>query len=96
MDMLDNGDALMKVKSSTEVRKLSSALYHNLIKRERVVLRTLGAGPTQQAMKAAAIVSGRLAQESKLISVVPKMHDVETEPGVVITALSFLCTIKTS
>lgn len=96
MDSPDDTDSfLMRVKSSTDVRKLASALYHNMQQHKKVILRTLGAGPTQQAMKAAAIVNGRLATEGKDLLIRPCLHDVDVGEGQVLTALSFICTVHT-
>lgn len=85
---------VMRVKSSSDVRKLASALYYNLQKYKTVVLRTLGAGPTQQAVKSIAIASGRCRTEGHDLIMRPCMHDVPSDDGTqFLTALSLNCSL---
>lgn len=89
---LSNEPFVMRVKGSSDVRRLSAALYHNLNKHKTVVLRTLGAGPTQQAAKAIAICSGRLRTEGWDLVTRHAMHDVDSTDGQQkLTALSMNC-----
>jgi len=79
---------MMRVSGKSDVHKIASAIYHGLREHPSVVLRTLGAGPMQQGMKAVAIVSGRLRTEGFDVFARVSMHDEPQEAGGNLTILS--------
>lgn len=78
----------MRVSGKSDVHKVASAIYHGLNEHPAVCLRTLGAGPMQQGMKAVAIVSGRMRVEGYDVTCRVSMHDEVQETGGNLTILS--------
>lgn len=56
---------ITRVRADTNVHGLAKSIHLALKKHTEVVLCVLGGGPTQQAVKAASIVSGRAHSEGK-------------------------------
>lgn len=85
----------MKVRSTADVRKLASAIYFNLQQKGKIALVTVGAGPTQQAMKAVSVSNLRFIENksSKRVTCTPYMHDVMGNEGTKVTAMSILCEV---
>ena len=68
----DGEDAVLRVKSSSNPQALASALSHAVYDSKKVVLRAIGAGAVNQAIKACAIARGYVA---------PRGIDLAVRPG---------------
>ena len=73
-DLIDtpSGEALLRVKASASPQALAGALSHAVYDGKRVVLRAIGAGAVNQAIKAIAIARGYVA---------PRGIDLTCRPG---------------
>jgi len=76
---LPDGTPLLRVGGASPVRGLAGAIAHALRRRERIVLRAIGAGAVNQAVKATALAQSYLAAEGVEIGMFPSMQDVDVE-----------------
>lgn len=78
-------DFTMKVKSSSSVQRLGSAICNALNSHSRVTLKMVGAGPAQQALKAWTVASGWMRQKGYDVIGRPSMEDEPAPDGKIIT-----------
>lgn len=71
-----------KVKSTTDIKKLSSAI----VQFDNIILKCIGAGSVNQAVKALCIVESMTGNQYKII---PKFEDVNNN-GDMITGISIM------
>lgn len=81
MEELHEGDTLLKVKSSSSAPNLASAIANNVYDGKNVVLRAIGAGAVNQAMKAIAIAQSYVGPRGKILSCRPGFTTVKMEDG---------------
>lgn len=67
-------DAVLRVKNNSNPQALASALSHAIYDSKKVILRAIGAGAVNQAIKACAIARGYVA---------PRGIDLAIRPGFV-------------
>ena len=73
--------AVMKVKSSTVVPKLASAVFRKLKEEKEVHLLALGAGAVNQAVKALARANSFAAAEGYSLKITPGFTTLEVTEG---------------
>lgn len=81
MEELHEGDVLLKVKSSSSAPNLASAIANNVYDGKNVVLRAIGAGAVNQAMKAIAISQSYVGPRGKILSCRPGFTTVKMDDG---------------
>lgn len=81
MEELENDEALLKVKSSSSAPNLASAIANNIYAGKTVVLRAIGAGAVNQAMKAIAIAQSFVGPRGKVLSCRPGFTTVKMADG---------------
>lgn len=64
-------DNILRVKASSSASKLASAISHALYEERKVVLRAIGAGAVNQAVKAIAIAGSFVASAGLVIACRP-------------------------
>lgn len=80
--MEENPDeTLLKVKSSSNAPNLASAIANNVYDGNNVVLRAIGAGAVNQAMKAIAIAQSYVGPRGKVLACRPGFTTVTMEDG---------------
>jgi stage V sporulation protein S len=75
---LENEQNILRVAAKTPSKKLAASIAHALYEHRRVVVRAIGAGATNQAIKACAIARGYVAPRGLDLVVIPSF---ETVPG---------------
>lgn len=77
----NNGDTLLRVSSSTNVGSLGGAIYRNsktLPSDKNIILRAVGAGAVNQAIKAVIMANRNLVREGKLAFIFPTFKEIES------------------
>ncbi len=74
-------ETLLKVKSSSNAPNLASAIANNVYDGKNVVLRAIGAGAVNQAMKAIAIAQSYVGPRGKVLSCRPGFTTVHMPDG---------------
>lgn len=82
-------DDTMRVKSSSDVRSVASAIAHSLYEGRPVTLRAIGASAIGQTMKAFAISAGYVAPRGIQFAIIPAFLDVKGNTGDTLTAMTF-------
>lgn len=67
----EENDTVLRVKSSSSAASLASALSHAIYDNKKVILRAIGAGAVNQAVKAIAIANGYVGQRGIILSARP-------------------------
>lgn len=83
-------ETVLRVSSSSSVTSVGSAIAHAVYDSRRVVLRAVGAGAVNQAMKAAAVARGYVAPRGFDLSVRPAFTSIPGRDGKDISAMSFI------
>lgn len=81
MEELETDEVLLKVKSSSAASNLASAIANNIYDGKKVVLRAIGAGAVNQAMKAIAIAQSYVGPRGKVLSCRPGFTTVQMDDG---------------
>lgn len=81
MEELETDEVLLKVKSSSAASNLASAIANNVYDGKKVVLRAIGAGAVNQAMKAIAISQSYVGPRGKILSCRPGFTTVQMADG---------------
>ena len=81
MEETNSEDTLLKVKSSSSAPNLASAIANNVYDGKQVVLRAIGAGAVNQAMKAIAIAQSYVGPRGKVLACRPGFTTVAMEDG---------------
>ena len=76
---LTDGTPLLRVSGTSPVHKLAGSNAHALRQHEQIVLRAIGAGAVNQAIKATALARGYLAAEGVEIVVIPSLENRDVE-----------------
>lgn len=84
----------MRVGGNSNVHAVATALYFNVRDHGKVILRTLGAGATQQASKAIAIASGRARTEGYELFAQMALHNEKQADEKLLTILSITVSRK--
>jgi len=74
-----DGLPILRVATASPVRGLAGSIAHALREHERIVLRAIGAGAVNQAVKAAALARTYLADEGIEIVLIPFLREAEVE-----------------
>lgn len=72
-------ETLLKVKSSSSAPNLASAIANNIYDGHNVVLRAIGAGAVNQAVKAIAIAQSYVGPRGKVLSCRPGFATVKMD-----------------
>lgn len=81
MEDVEVDETLLKVKSSSNAPNLASAIANNVYDGKKVVLRAIGAGAVNQAMKAIAIAQSYVGPRGKVLSCRPGFTTVPMPDG---------------
>ena len=92
---LEGRQISLRVSNSTPAKTLATAILRYLDEDRQVVLSCIGPFPQAQALKAVGIANGEMAQQGRLLAVVPafeekKIHDRDTGREVEMTAMRFI------
>ena len=88
-DMEDRGstETILRVKGSSSASALAAAIAHGVYENKNVVLRAIGAGAVNQAVKAIAIANSYVGAKGLILSVRPGFTDVMMPDGKVTAIL---------
>lgn len=87
---MEQEETLLRVKGSSSATALGSVVAYGIYEGKTVVLRAIGAGAGNQAMKAVAIARGLVAPRGFSLAVVPAFTDVEMpDEDSTVTAMTF-------
>ena len=90
-DVEEQGDeSILRVKASSNPQSLASAIAHATYDKKKVVLRAIGAGAVNQAVKACAIARGYVAPRGMDISVRPGFTTVQMHDKQDVSAITLL------
>lgn len=81
MDEITSDEITLKVKSSSSATNLASAIANNVYENRKVVLRAIGAGAVNQAVKAIAIAQSYVGPRDKRLSCRPGFTTIEMPDG---------------
>ncbi len=81
MEDVKEDETLLKVKSSSNAPNLASAIANNVYAGKKVVLRAIGAGAVNQAMKAIAIAQSYVGPRGNILSCRPGFTTVPMPDG---------------
>ncbi len=90
IDATRPAESVLRVSANSSPQSLASAISHAIYDNQRVVLRTIGAGASHQAMKACAIARGFVAPRGFDLSVRPGFAEVRGSQGDDVSAMTFL------
>lgn len=76
---MDEIETLLRVKSSSSAPNLASAIANNIYDGNTVVLRAIGAGAVNQAVKAVAIAQSYVGPRGKVLSCRPGFATVKMD-----------------
>ena len=77
----ESGDTILRVSASSSAPSLASALSHAVYDGKPVVLRAIGAGAVNQAVKAVAIAQGYVGQRGISLLMRPGFTTVKMNDG---------------
>lgn len=77
----DSEDTVLRVKATSSPASLASAVSYAVYDNKKVVLRAIGAGAVNQAVKALAIAQGYVGQRGVVLSVRPGFTTVTMPEG---------------
>lgn len=80
-DIHTDKEALLRVGASSAPTALAAAISHALYDGKTVVLRAIGAGAVNQAVKGCAIAGGYVGQRGLTLSVRPGFETVKMNDG---------------
>ena len=78
-EIADHEEPVLRVKGSSSPQAVAAAISHSIYDNKKVVLRAIGAGAVNQAVKACAIARGYVA---------PRGFDLSIRPGFVTVNLN--------
>lgn len=81
-------ESILRVKNSSNPQSVASALSHAIYDNRKVVLRAIGAGSVNQAIKACAIARGFVAPRGIDLSVRPGFDTVTMGDGTEVSAVT--------
>lgn len=81
MEDTNSNEALLKVKSASSAPNLASAIANNIYDGKDVILRAIGAGAVNQAVKAIAIAQSYVGPRGKVLSFRPGFTTVQMADG---------------
>jgi stage V sporulation protein S len=87
--MTEDDDKVLRVSASSNANSLASAISHAVYDGQEVVLRAIGAGAVNQAVKAIAIARSFVAPRSIDLHCIPGFATVEMPDKAVISAVVF-------
>jgi len=76
-------DLVLRVKSTTPVPDLASAVAHGVTDGKHVIMRCIGPQPISQATKAVAVARGYVAPRGIDLALIPGFINVEMPEGTV-------------
>jgi stage V sporulation protein S len=79
----ENTEQVMRVSASSSASSLASAISNAVYDNKKVVMRAIGAGAVNQAVKAAAIAQGYVGQRGLILSMRPGFTNVQMPDGTV-------------
>lgn len=85
---------VLRVKPSANPQKLASAVAHACYEHKRVVLRAIGAGAVNQAVKACAIARGFVAPRGLDLAIRPGFTTVTMGDGDEVSAITLLVLVS--
>jgi stage V sporulation protein S len=80
-------ETLLRVSGGTSAHDLAAAISHGVYDSKRVVLRAIGAGAVNQAVKAVAIAQSYVGSRGLVLSVRPGFTAVKMPDGTETTAI---------
>lgn len=81
-------DSVLRVKSSSSAASLASAISYQVYDNKNVVLRAIGAGAVNQAVKAIAIANSYVAQRGIILSCRPGFDTTTMADGQTISVVT--------
>lgn len=87
MGTMDEPETLLRVSGGTSAHDLAAAISHGVYDSKRVVLRAIGAGAVNQAVKAVAIAQSYVGSRGLVLSVRPGFTAVVMPDGTETTAI---------
>lgn len=90
VERVANNEMILRVGAASPAQSLASAISHAVYDGKRVVLRAIGAGAVNQAMKACAIARGYVAQRGLDLVVRPGFTEVSGSRGDELSAMIFI------
>lgn len=88
----DTSEDVIRVKAGSPANGLAQSISHMVYERKKVVLRAIGAGAVNQAMKALAIARGLVAPRGYDLTVKPAFTEVNVS-GEDYSAMMFIVVI---
>jgi stage V sporulation protein S len=88
-DEANGAEVILRVKSSSSATSLASAISHGIYDGKTVMLRAIGAGAVNQAVKAVAIARSFVAARGIDLSIRPGFTTVEMPDRDNVTAMLF-------
>jgi stage V sporulation protein S len=85
--MADTEDTILRVRGGTSAHQLGAAISHGIYDGRKLVLRAIGAGAVNQAVKAVAIAQSYVGPRGKVLSIRPGFDSVEMPDGEKTTAI---------
>lgn len=82
-NITDSDEHVLRVSASSSPQSLASAISHGIYDGKKVVLRAIGAGAVNQAVKAVAIAQGYVGQRGLSLVMRPGFTNVNMPDGVV-------------
>lgn len=90
MTTTPNEETILRVSSSSSVTSVGSAIAHAVYDSRRVVLRAVGAGAVNQAVKSMAVARGYVAPRGFDLQFKPAFTNIPGRDEKTISALSFI------
>lgn len=88
MEPTNDDEGLLRVKSSSSASRLASAISHAIYDSKPVILRAIGAGAVNQAVKAIAIAQGFVGPRGLTLNCRPGFTTVTMGDGQEISAIT--------
>lgn len=86
--MSERETVMLKVSAGSDARKVGSSIAHCMAEGKEVHIRTVGAGATNQAIKATAIANSWAALRGERWALIPGFADVPGKDGKTISAIT--------
>jgi stage V sporulation protein S len=85
--MADQEESVLRVRGGTSAHQLGAAISHGIYDGKKLVLRAIGAGAVNQAVKAVAIAQSYVGPRGKVLSIRPGFESVTMPDQTTTTAI---------
>ena len=79
--MVDNEEDILRVSGGTSAHDLAAAISHGIYDGKRPILRAIGAGAVNQAVKGVAIAQSFVGSRGLVLSIRPGFAEVQMKDG---------------